>query len=310
MIEEQYFKNKFPKLELSYENILHRKVYTDLYILIPNGSRVFAWFTVYKNQNICVIIHMNRHSIITKVEETQLCFHHALSYGTIISGTYFNYNNQRFISCEDIYYYKGDDVNQKSYMEKIKIMKKLFNSELQQKAYTSQFTIFGLPFITDSLKTAFAQIKFMPYTIKCISCRDWNNHKDSGIILNTQAKHIECIFKIKASLEQDIYNLYCRNNHGDNEYYGIACISNYDTSVLMNKNFRYIKENTNLDLLEESDDDEEFENTNEDKFVNLKKIMYMRCVYMKKFRKWKPIEAVKFCEKLLSKREIQQLEQR
>ena len=77
---------------------------------------------------------------------------------------------------------------------------------------------------------------------------------------------------------------------------------------MMNKHFRYIKENTKLDALEESDDEEEFENVSEDKFVNLKKILYMRCVYMKKFRKWKPIEVVNFGEKLLAKREIHQME--
>ena len=58
MIEQQHFKNRFPKLELSYENILHRKVYTDLYILIPHGINVYLHgLHVYKNQNICVIMH-------------------------------------------------------------------------------------------------------------------------------------------------------------------------------------------------------------------------------------------------------------
>ena len=39
----------------------------------------------------------------------------------------------------------------------------------------------------------------------------------------------------------------------------------------MNSLFRNIKENRNLDLLEESDDEEEFENTSLDKFVDLDK---------------------------------------
>ena len=37
----------------------------------------------------------------------------------------------------------------------------------------------------------------------------------------------------------------------------------------MNKHFRIIKENDNLDLLEESDDEDEFENIDEDKYVYL-----------------------------------------
>lgn len=305
MIDTRYFTDRFPKLELSYDKILHKKVYTDLYILLPYGSRVFAWFTFYKNQNICVIIHMNKYNIITKVEETKLCFHRSLSYGTIISGTYFIHNNMRFISFEDIYQYKGDNIYNKRYKDKLEILKNIFTLELQQKAYTKEFTIFGLPFITDNLSSAFNQIKLIPYNIRGVLCRDWNN-EEIGILLNKQAK--ECVFKIKATIEQDIYNLYCRGNRGDNEYYGYAYISNYDTSVMMNNHFRTIKENINLDLLEMSDSEEEFENVDTDKFVNLKKIMYMKCVYIKKFKKWKPVESVKFGEKLLTKREILELE--
>ena len=44
----------------------------------------------------------------------------------------------------------------------------------------------------------------------------------------------------------------------------------------MNSLFRIIKENKNLDALEESDDEDEFENINEDKFVFLNK-KYMCC---------------------------------
>ena len=308
MIDERYFINKFPKLELSYDNVLHRKVHTDLYMLIPQGTKVFAWFTFYKNQNLCLIMHVNKYNIITKVENTCLCFDKSLSYGTIISGRYFNYNDMRFISCEDIYYYKGDEIIKKPFLDKLNILKTIFDKELQQKAYSKSFVIFGLPFITDNIKNAFYQIKFIPYNIQGILCQDIKNYKNTGIILNTIQTTRECIFKIKATIEQDIYNLYCKGNNGDQEFYSFACISDYKTSVLMNKQFRYIKENTNLDLLEMSDDEEEFENINKDKFVNLKKIVYMKCIYMKKFKKWKPIEVVEFGHKLLSKREIEQLE--
>jgi superfamily II DNA/RNA helicase len=41
-------------------------------------------------------------------------------------------------------------------------------------------------------------------------------------------------------------------------YYDVAFIPDYSTSVMMNKLFRNIKENQNLDALEESDDEEEF----------------------------------------------------
>ena len=62
---------------------------------------------------------------------------------------------------------------------------------------------------------------------------------------------------------------------------------------MMNSLFRNIKENTNLDLLEESDDEEEFENANADKFVDLEKTLLMECIYLKKFQKWQPVKVIK-----------------
>ena len=58
----------------------------------------------------------------------------------------------------------------------------------------------------------------------------------------------------------------------------------------MNKLFRKIKENDDLDKLEESDDEEEFENPNIYKFVNLEKSYKMTCSLNRKFKKWVPIK--------------------
>ena len=312
MLNSQYFINKFPKIELSYETILHKKVQSDLYLLIPTGNKVFLWFTFYKNQNLCIILHLNKHNLIIKVEETVMSYDKKLSYGTIIYGTYFIHKNMRYITCEDIYYYKGKDIynienNDKSnYLNRLKLLKNIFDNELRQIAYTKDFTICGLPFFTNSLKEAFAKIHLLSYSIRGVLCRDYNKTQSYGLILNKTQPLSECIFKVKADIQQDIYNLYCKDN--DNDFYNSACIPDYKTSVEMNTLFRNIKENRNLDLLEESDEEEEFENINENKFVNLKKIVYMKCVYMKKFRKWKPIEFVKFGEKLLYKSQIRELE--
>ena len=61
---------------------------------------------------------------------------------------------------------------------------------------------------------------------------------------------------------------------------------------MMNTLFRNIKENINLDALEESDDEDEFENISLDKYVDLDKKYVMKCLYLSKFKSWKPIEVV------------------
>ena len=146
------------------------------------------------------------------------------------------------------------------------------------------------------------KIKEFPYQIIGIKLYLFNDSNCLGMLPNKQHNNIENTFKVKANIEQDIYSLYCKGDRTD-DFYGYAGIFDYKTSIMMNKYFRIIKENSNLDLLEMSDNEDEFENINEDKFVNLKKILYMKCRYNKKFKKWQPIEPVNFGDKLLNKQQ-------
>ena len=98
----------------------------------------------------------------------------------------------------------------------------------------------------------------------------------------------EVVFKIKPDIQNDIYQLYCLNDDNKEVYFDTCLIPDFNTSVMMNKLFRKIKENDRLDALEESDDEEEFENENEDRFVYLNKTYNMVCLYNHKFKKWYP----------------------
>ena len=105
---------------------------------------------------------------------------------------------------------------------------------------------------------------------------------------NNIKKEIFANFLVRPSIECDIYNLYCYDNN-KLFFYDNAFISDYKTSVYMNSLFRKIKENDNLDALEESDDEEEFENISNDIYVYLDKFFTIKCVYLFNFKKWKPI---------------------
>jgi hypothetical protein len=61
---------------------------------------------------------------------------------------------------------------------------------------------------------------------------------------------------------------------------------------MLNKIFRNIRENNNLDYIEESDDEEDFQNTDIDKYVNLEKTVLIECKFHRKFKKWYPITNV------------------
>jgi hypothetical protein len=101
----------------------------------------------------------------------------------------------------------------------------------------------------------------------------------------------EQVLMVKPDIQNDIYHLYSYDELSKTyaNYVGIASIPDYKTSVLLNKVFRNIKENDNLDALEESDDEDEFENDKEDRFVSLEKECKFKCVFNHKFKKWTPI---------------------
>ena len=78
-------------------------------------------------------------------------------------------------------------------------------------------------------------------------------------------------FEVKADIDYDIYHLFAYGAKAKPIYYNVMYIPDYKTSVMLNKIFRKIRENDNLDYIEESDDEDDFQNTEPDKYVDLKK---------------------------------------
>jgi len=98
---------------------------------------------------------------------------------------------------------------------------------------------------------------------------------------------------IRPNIQNDIYELFVRptgKNQTELVFHNFAHIPNYKTSVMMNRLFRSIRENGRLDALEESDTEEEFENTDPDKYVSLTKEYAMVCRFHKRFCRWVPIQ--------------------
>ena len=97
-------------------------------------------------------------------------------------------------------------------------------------------------------------------------------------------------FFIKADIQNDIYHVLHRMDEPITHNTMIAHIPNYKTSVMMNSIFRNIKENRNLDALEESDDEDE---TIEEDLVDLNKCVKMECTFNVRFKRWHPVALLK-----------------
>ena len=351
----------FPKFELSYETMTHKKVFNHNVILaIPEGNKCFAWFTTYKDDNVCFILDISENNKIKNISIGLTSFNDKLTfggYGSIFYGTTFKYNGVTCFCIEDMYYYKGNNYSNKSFVSRLNTLKIILQNDLSQKALTNNYIIFGLPLMNPDLLTLLKEIDLLPYKIsqlkyrwfetKKIMCSDYykpaprygiktyirpdarpdarpdddtiipsesnNKYKNANQVEAKQSdtkfkdkfneKHTKqlsnAIFKITPDIQSDIYNLFVYKD-GKEEFYDYAFIQDYETSVLMNKLFRNIKENNNLDALEESDDEDDFENNKIDKYVYLDRSAIMNCKFNYKFKKWMPISLAVQKDKIVS----------
>ena len=356
--------DEFPSVKLSYENIIHKKVYNlDYVTAIPEGKKCFAWFTNYKNQDVCFIMDLafnNNNYKITNIKIMNCCFSTELSYGTIFYGTQF-YKGNTFFTIENILYYKGKNVASFQWGKKLSIINEIMSRHIKQQSYNNSFIVFGLPLIKNNLEELLKEIENIKYKIERIQFILFNKanvllfvpykkinyflNSEPVVIKNDSLKKIEAlivpsipppppplqipqpqlqmnknvvknvhthitkreiIFNVKPDIQNDIYHLYCDDTPCE-KYYDIAYIPDYNKSVFMNKLFRKIKENDNLDALEESDDEDEFEDDRADKFVYLDKSYKMYCVYNNKFKKWVPNKIADINAKLVNRRELSEI---
>ena len=309
--EKKRILERFPDVELSYENILDKKVCADLFMIIPKGQKAFLWITYYNNKNIPFLLLLNNRGNITNIELCSMCFDDCLAHGTILYGTVFKLDDKRCFSCENIHMYKGKIVENNSLYTRLEQITEIFKYFMVQKIFNNDFILPGISPCFPNKPAAEAIIANLPYQIYSIKLFDMKGKgKDLGHHLFKEKFIPEAIFKVKARQQDDIYDLYCYDYNKPDIPYGLAMVPTYRRSVMMNKLFRTIKENENLDLLEESDDEEEFEDISEDKFVDLNRTCIMKCVYSSKFNKWEPISVITEKSKLITRKEAHLLEKK
>ena len=246
-------------------------------------------------------------------------------YGTIadISGADSASQNKVFI-IEDIFYHNGISVKHHTFSEKLGAIDTLFSKKsILLYDSVAKFS-FGLPVMwkssdEDAESRDKQMVDMCGYTVHHIQYRSLTQivpyinmsakpkqpqhmpTMDAAVIEHTfheriptfnyakpQYKH-NTVFMVKADIQFDIYHLYAYGTNKTQVYCGLAGIPTYKTSVVMNGLFRNIRENRNIDYIEESDDDEDFENTQLDKYVSMEKMIPMECYFHKRFKKWVPL---------------------
>ena len=264
-----------------------------MYYLIPSGKKHLLWFTYFEDKKVCLLIELNRGvRDIKNIVVVPQIFDKKLVLGTILYGTLFSIENKKYFSIENIHFYKGKNIEHTAEHYKLESIKMMLSSELKQAFLTNNGLCIGLPIIENSFESAIksaASLRYKIYSIQTRNIYTTYSAYNSVLYRNMDDDTHTHIFAIKADIQNDVYHLYVKNNLNILERYDITMIPNFKTSAYMNSIFRKIKENKNLDALEESDDEDEFENIKEDKFVDLNKCVNMECAYNTKFNKYVPI---------------------
>ena len=329
---------RFPEFELSYETISHKKV-SPLYnicLAIPTGKKCFAWFTFHQNQDVCYLLDLNREKKVTKATVIPTPFDNALSLGTIVYGTFFEEESgNKWFVIEDIMFFKGISMKKNNLTERLAFLAECM-SLMKQEFNTAKEVVFVLPVIwqvelndtmTEYPITMPSDIYYHVHHIQYRSHQEImpylnvnTNKKLNNAVVSSEPKKnpiynfdsTELImdymkpqykypttFQVIADVQFDIYHLFAYGKNNESVYYNIAYIPNYKTSVFMNGLFRNIRENKNLDYIEESDDEEDFQNMNIDKYVEIEKVLLMECVFNRKFKRWTPVRVVDSKSKII-----------
>ena len=126
-----------------------------------------------------------------------------------------------------------------------------------------------------------------------------NDTKAFGVLANvnkrTDPSDSKCVFLVEANPDPDSYTLYgrCSDQRGiARQSVGLALIPTYTDSVRMNLLFRNVRENVSLDYIEESEDEDDFENVSQTKHLLEGASYKMVCSYSKTTNRWIPEEIV------------------
>lgn len=314
-------------LELSYETIPHTKVSSDYNICmgIIAGTKGYAYMTFQGHDDFCFFMETNKERKIARITKTLLPQELSLyANGTLFYGTILSTVKPEFI-IEDILSYQGIPTKSQLFSEKLGFLEKFFQTwtvhqgepkfhmapiwpVIKSESYDCLYDTVGTyhhiqyrcltkvaPYLNvyPAKKTICAPI-VNPAIDNYELYIPWRNANFS----KPQYKQ-PTIFAVKADLQFDIYRMYAYGSNKTKIYYNVAYIQNYRTSVFMNNLFRRIKENARLDAIEESDDEEDFQNIAFDKYVDLNKELLIEFKFHPKFKKWAPVRPVDMRQKVI-----------
>ncbi len=300
--------SRLPKIEPCYEKTdTNIPANYKFRVSISIGKKFYVWIQYDESGDAAFFMELNKDKKVSVVQRAEMGENSLLPFskGTALFGTMYEHPSGRSVFLiEDVYYYCGIPVAKETFARKLGRMAHIVEK------LGSVFPIWmRLPHIThtDSNTTSgyiehHAQYRtgdrLAPY-VNIVSVAGQNETISIPVCerplmcdFTKPQFRLPTVFWVKPAVQFDIYNLYCHSKNGKNEVYcGVAGIQTYNTSVLLNTLFRKVRGNHNLDAIEESDDEDMFEDVRDTKWVNdMSSKIKMVCEFNTKLRKWVPLK--------------------
>ena len=331
-------KSAFPinNFKLAYETAAHKQVFNanyDVCLAIPIGKKAYLWIT---NNNECFIVDKTGvYFTLTNVLTENL--QNTVFYGSLPTSLSesTDFEDLNYFVLEDIYYFNGKSTATLNFQERLEtILQCLQNNFVYDGNKTPDFLVV-LPVMAKSVpdnlfnhlywdnlcnsaayKTHHLQyrssIMQLPYlnqktaieAVELPSAADYYVHRDpcKTVSPKIMQRIKEAVFITQADIQDDVYHLFAYNPTSPDKktYINVAFIATLKDSIFMNKVFRKIRENDNIELGEESEDEDTFQNIQPNKYVDTNKFVKIRYKYLTKWRKWAPIAIAHAKDKVIS----------
>jgi hypothetical protein len=319
----EFQKNRLANvIDIYYERLVHKKFLADVYAVIPKGRKCVMWFT----RKQCWIFQIAKRPYPPQPNPETVSFDDVRMMnvncvddawysgeGTILYGTFAS--DKKWFSVENIYYLCGAKLCGAKQQNdgSMDHFSAFFDFYAKQNDMDIRFV---MPIMHTSFGAALKDaLQITSYDVFCIQhrflkrpCTEYKNllihlavDQDQQIQVNhnnhvhnptpkplhhPHPPQIQRTFIVRPDIQNDIYYVLNDVDELITDKTMIAHIPNYKTSVMMNALFRNIKENRNLDALEESDD----ESDDDKKHVDLNKFVRMKCAFNHRFKRWQPCD--------------------
>ena len=183
--EKQHIFDLLPKLNVKYEPKINSNFKSELYYVIPKGPKSLLWYTKWQHNCVCFLIHLTEHNAY---KDVSIVSHSAVpelttGVGTIVYGTHFSHRKQGFFTCEQLYYYMGENVETKPFHNILYLLHNLFTGYINEPTINSNSSIvIGLPVMATTFVEAEKASLNLPYKVYGIGAHRSQLRNKSNVV--------------------------------------------------------------------------------------------------------------------------------